>query len=136
MPGGPAGASLNPPGVLRSDVVVRDGRVAAVGTAPEGIATHDCSGCLVVPGNVCAHHHLYSSLARGMPYRLEPPDTFVQILQRVWWRLDRALTGPDVYWSAWAGGAGALLAGTTTLRDHHASPHALHDPPQRLPAAP
>src|SRR3989442_11166336 len=120
MPGGPAGASLNPPGVLRSDVVVRDGRVAAVGTAPEGIATHDCSGCLVVPGNVCAHHHLYSSLARGMPYRLEPPRNFVEILRRVWWRLDRALDDEAVWASAGGGGAGGR-----PNRD----PPPLHHPP-------
>ena len=43
------------------------------------------------PGYVCAHTHLYSSLARGMPQPSEPPRTFVEILERIWWRLDRAL---------------------------------------------
>jgi len=85
----------------------------------------DCSGCLVIPGNVCAHHHLYSALARGMPYRLEPPSNFVEVLQRIWWRLDRALDDDAVWLSAWSGGADALLAGTTSIVDHHASPNAI-----------
>ncbi|MDR7418560.1 MAG: amidohydrolase family protein [Armatimonadota bacterium] len=110
---------------MTADVVLRGGRVDAVGAAPEGVPRHDCSGCLIVPGNVCAHTHLYSTLARGMPYALAPPANFTQILQRVWWRLDRALDLESVRASALAGGMAALLAGTTTLVDHHASPNAI-----------
>ncbi|HET9322334.1 MAG TPA: amidohydrolase family protein [Gaiellaceae bacterium] len=113
--------SLDPVRVDRADVHVRDGRVADEG----GAQRRDCSGCLVVPGNVCAHTHLYSALARGMPYGLEPPETFVQILQRIWWRLDRALDEDLVRASALVGGMEALLSGTTTLVDHHASPNAI-----------
>ncbi len=80
---------------------------------------------LVVPGNVCAHTHLYSALARGMPYALEPPRNFLQILQRIWWRLDRALDEDTIRASALVGGVEALLSGTTTLVDHHASPNAI-----------
>jgi putative selenium metabolism protein SsnA len=86
----------------------------------------------VIPGNVCAHHHLYSALARGMPYRLAPPEDFVQILRRVWWRLDRALDPSSIHRSAWSGGADALLAGTTTVVDHHASPNAIEGSLERL----
>jgi putative selenium metabolism protein SsnA len=116
-----------------ADVVVDDGRVASVGTAaaPATSATGsdpgrlDCADCLVVPGNVCAHTHLYSALARGMPYALEPPRDFVEILRRVWWRLDRGLDEASIRASALVGGMEALLAGTTTLVDHHASPNAI-----------
>ena len=114
-------ASLDPLRVVEADLHVADGRVAA----EVGGARRDCSGCLVVPGNTCAHTHLYSALARGMPYRLEPPESFLQILQRVWWRLDRALDEEGVRASALVGGMEALLAGTTTLVDHHASPSAI-----------
>jgi putative selenium metabolism protein SsnA len=103
---------------------MRDGRIAAVGRAPEGTARRDCAGCLIIPGNVCAHTHLYSALARGMPHTLPPPANFVQILQRVWWRLDRALDEDSIRASAQVGGMEALLSGTTTLIDHHASPNA------------
>jgi putative selenium metabolism protein SsnA len=117
--------SLNPPELIAADVVISDGRVAAVGAAPAGVRRRDCSGCLLLPGNVCAHTHLYSQLARGMPYALDPPLDFTQILQRVWWRLDRALDEEAVRLSALVGGMEALLAGTTTLVDHHASPNAI-----------
>ena len=113
--------SLDPVRVTREDVHVVDGRIAAAG----GGTSRDCSGCLVVPGNVCAHTHLYSALARGMPYALEPPTNFTQILQRIWWRLDRALDEDSIRASALVGGMEALLAGTTTLVDHHASPNAI-----------
>lgn len=125
LTGGTVVMALDPPRIIRADVVVREGRVASVGPAPEGVATRDCTGCLVMPGNVCAHHHLYSSLARGMPFRLDPPRTFVEILRRVWWRLDRALDEESVWASAVVGGAVAVLNGTTTVVDHHASPSAV-----------
>jgi putative selenium metabolism protein SsnA len=113
--------SLDPVRVVDADVFIADGRIAAKGAG----LRRDCSGCLVVPGNVCAHTHLYSALARGMPYDLAPPDDFLQILQRVWWRLDRALDEESVRASALVGGLESLLSGTTTLVDHHASPNAI-----------
>lgn len=121
--GGTVVTSLDPVRLVAADVVISGGRISSVGSAPPGLARRDCTGTLVLPGSVCAHHHLYSSLSRGMPYRLPPPQNFVQILQRIWWRLDRALDEPAVRLSALAGGLGALRAGTTTVIDHHASPN-------------
>ena len=115
--------SLDPVSLTTADVVIAGDRIASVGTAPAGVARRDCSGTLILPGNVCAHHHLYSALSRGMPYRLEAPRNFLQILQRIWWRLDRALDEPTVRLSALVGGLDALRAGTTTVIDHHASPN-------------
>ena len=110
--------SLDP--VRVADAVWVDGdRIAEPG---QGIRI---DGELVLPGNVCAHTHLYSALARGMPYALAPPRTFLEILQRIWWRLDRALDEETVGASAFVGGMEALLSGTTTLVDHHASPNAI-----------
>ena len=78
------------------------------------------------PGLVCAHHHLYSALARGMPPPPGgPPADFTQILERVWWRLDAALDLDLVRWSALLGAVEALEAGTTALVDHHGSPSAI-----------
>ena len=121
--GGTVVTSLDPVRLAAADVVIAGDRIASVGPAPAGVARRDCSGTLVLPGNVCAHHHLYSALSRGMPYHLDPPRNFLQILQRVWWRLDRALDESSVRLSALAGGLDALHAGTTTVIDHHASPN-------------
>jgi putative selenium metabolism protein SsnA len=129
LSGGTVVTSLDPPSAIRADVVVVEGgRVEAVSAEPVHYARApwiDCSGCVVIPGNVCAHHHLYSALARGMPYRLKPPRNFLEVLQRVWWRLDRALDPVSVWASAISGAADALLAGTTTIVDHHSSPNAI-----------
>jgi putative selenium metabolism protein SsnA len=115
--------SLDPVSLVTADVVIAGDRIASVGTVPAGVARRDCSGTLILPGNVCAHHHLYSALSLGMPFRLEAPRNFLQILQRIWWRLDRALDEPTVRLSALVGGLDALHAGTTTVIDHHASPN-------------
>jgi putative selenium metabolism protein SsnA len=128
LTGGTVVGSLSPPRLERADIVVKGDRVRFV-TEDAGPAAYriDCSGCLIIPGNVCSHHHLYSTLARGMPYSLEPPQDFVQVLRRIWWRLDRALDHPGVWFSAQVGGLEALLAGTTTVVDHHASPNFIED---------
>jgi cytosine/adenosine deaminase-related metal-dependent hydrolase len=76
------------------------------------------------PGSVNAHTHLYSGLAPlGMPPPPRRPGTFVEILQLVWWRLDRALDEASLRAAARLYIAEALLAGTTTIIDHHESPN-------------
>ena len=74
---------------------------------------------------VCAHHHLYSSLARGMPGPEAPPLSFLGILESIWWKLDQALDLETIYWSAKLGALEALETGTTCIIDHHESPNAV-----------
>ena len=76
-------------------------------------------------GMVCAHHHLYSALARGMPAPPRTPGGFLDILELVWWRLDRALDLDTIEWSAKLGALEALERGTTCIIDHHESPDAI-----------
>ncbi|MEZ5342449.1 MAG: amidohydrolase family protein [Acidimicrobiales bacterium] len=78
----------------------------------------------VTPGLVCAHHHLYSSLA-GMPAPPSTPTGFTQILEQIWWRLDTALDLEMIRWSAMLGALEALKSGTTAIIDHHESPNAI-----------
>ena len=115
--------AYDPPEVVTGDLVLEDGRVRGFAPLPEGIVKRDCRGTVIVPGNVCAHHHLYSALACGMPYRLEAPSDFLEILQRIWWRLDRALDEESIRASALLGALEALRCGTTSIVDHHASPN-------------
>ena len=77
------------------------------------------------PGLVCAHHHLYSALARGMPAPPKTPTNFQEILEQVWWRLDTALDLEMIRWSAMLGALEALESGTTAIVDHHESPNAI-----------
>ncbi|MEZ5168399.1 MAG: amidohydrolase family protein [Acidimicrobiales bacterium] len=76
-------------------------------------------------GLVCAHHHLYSALARGMPAPPRTPTGFLEILDLVWWRLDRALDEDTIAWSARLGALEALERGCTAIVDHHESPNAI-----------
>jgi cytosine/adenosine deaminase-related metal-dependent hydrolase len=102
-------------------VTVVDGLVAA--TAPVGMPVLACPDGAIEPGAVCAHTHIYSGLAPyGMPSPDPPPPTFMQILERVWWRLDRAIDAGILRAAAHDYVGRALLAGTTTLIDHHESP--------------
>ncbi|MEP7199332.1 MAG: putative aminohydrolase SsnA [Chloroflexota bacterium] len=87
--------------------------------------TLDARGQLVMPANICSHTHFYGAFARGMALRGEPPQNFVEILEKLWWRLDRALTIDDVRYSALVSLVDAIRHGTTCLIDHHASPNAI-----------
>jgi cytosine/adenosine deaminase-related metal-dependent hydrolase len=72
---------------------------------------------------VNAHTHLYSGLAPlGMPAPEAPPAGFVDILERIWWRLDRALDAEALRAAARFYVSAARRAGTAVLVDHHESP--------------
>jgi cytosine/adenosine deaminase-related metal-dependent hydrolase len=103
-------------------VAVVDGLVAD--SAPAGAPVLTCADGDIAAGAVCAHTHLYSGLAPyGMPPPVPAPQNFLEILERVWWRLDRALDAESLRAAARDYVAQALLAGTTTLVDHHESPN-------------
>ncbi len=109
---------------------IREGRISDVGDAKSiqeesGEKVLDAEGRLILPGLIDAHTHLYSGFARGIPLGGEPPSNFIEILERLWWRLDRALEMEDVRLSALVTILGYIRNGTTTFVDHHASPSAI-----------
>lgn len=87
----------------------------------------DAKGKVIMPGLINTHMHLYSTFARGMALKDAPPTHFVEILERLWWRLDKVLTLEDVYYSALISMIECIKNGTTTIFDHHASPFALRE---------
>ena len=103
-------------------VAIVDGVIAE--TADPMAPVIACPKGEIAPGAVCAHTHLYSALAPyGMPAAKPAPANFMEILEKVWWRLDRALDADALRASARDYIAKALLSGTTSLVDHHESPH-------------
>ncbi len=112
-------------------LLVRDGRIAAIGKTTDLRAQHpdanvvDAGGGLVLPGFLCAHTHFYGAFARGMPIPGEPPKNFPEILERLWWRLDKLLTLEDTRASADMFLVDAIRHGVTCVIDHHASPNAV-----------
>lgn len=119
-------ADYDPPRIANGDLRLAGGRIAERGlklTPLPGEAFIDADGAIVMPGLVNGHTHLYSALAAGMPAPPQTPRNFLEILQWVWWRLDRALDADSTRMSGAIGAMDAALAGTTTLIDHHASPN-------------
>src|SRR3954451_2929214 len=119
---------LDPAWVEPGHLRVVDGKIASVGAnvaAEPGDEVVDCGGAVLMPGLVNGHTHLYSALAAGMPAPPRQPRNFLEILQLIWWRLDRAHTLESVEMSGLIGALAAARCGTTTLIDHHASPNAI-----------
>jgi putative selenium metabolism protein SsnA len=114
--------------IWNGSVVTEGDNVIAVGEAGElrerfsNAETVDCTGKIVLPGFICAHHHFYSTMARGMSIPGEPASNFVEILERLWWKVDRALLEEDITLSAQIPLVECIRNGTTTVIDHHASP--------------
>ncbi len=112
-------------------LLIEDGSIGALGATAELAARYpaveqwDAAGQLVLPASICAHTHFYGAFARGMAVPGDPAANFTQILERLWWRLDKTLTLEDVRYSALVCLVDAIRHGTTTLVDHHASPNAI-----------
>jgi putative selenium metabolism protein SsnA len=85
----------------------------------------DAHGMVLMPGQICAHTHFYGAFARGMYIPGAPAKDFPEILERLWWRLDKALDLAGVQSSAEVCLVDAIRNGTTTLIDHHASQRAI-----------
>ena len=106
------------------DVAIDGTLITKVGKnlALEAKETIDGSGKTLIPGNVCAHHHYYSGLSRGMLISAGPQTDFIQVLKEWWWRLDRGLREESTYYSSLICSLDAIASGTTSCVDHHASP--------------
>lgn len=81
----------------------------------------DAKGKLIMPAFINTHEHAYSALARGMTINGYNPSNLMDILEGMWWKLDRKLTLEDVKYSALATFLDCIKYGTTTVFDHHAS---------------
>jgi len=110
---------------LAGDTIADVGPSAALAARYPNAERLDASGKLVLPASICGHTHFYGAFARGMAIPGEPATNFVEILERLWWKLDRALLWDDVRFSALVCLVDAIRHGTTTLIDHHASPNAI-----------
>ena len=112
--------------VLIEGPLIRDvGKRERIISENPGEDVLDYPKSLIMPGLMCAHCHAYGAFARGMPLKVEPPTRFGEILERIWWRLDKKLTLEDVYYSGLVTAIEAIRHGTTFMMDHHASPFAI-----------
>lgn len=108
--------------VVEAELISQVGDSAKLRAAYPGHEFIDAGGALVMPGLVNVHHHFYSAFARGMITRSPKASVnFMEILENLWWKLDKALTLEDVRLSAAVSLVDSLKCGVTTVIDHHAS---------------
>lgn len=83
---------------------------------------YDACGGVIMPGLINTHGHIYSAFARGMSLKNSKiSKSFTQILENLWWRMDRALDLPEIEYSAYTTYIDGIKNGVTTVFDHHAS---------------
>lgn len=121
-------------------VAVEGARIVAVGPARELRARFadsellDGGGRLLMPGLINVHMHFYGTFARGLALT-DRPRNFLEILEKLWWRLDRSLDLEAVYYSALTAAITAVKNGCTAVVDHHASPNAVDGSLDRIEEA-
>lgn len=121
-----------------ANLLCEDGRIRKIGPAGDFVGPFDhvidAGGRVVMPGLINAHMHFYSTMVRGLG-KAEPAADFRQVLDNLWWRLDKKLLLDDCYYSAMVPLIDAIRHGTTTLIDHHASPFAVEGSLDRIAEA-
>lgn len=119
-------------------ILIENGMIKSVAPKSSFRDKHDktisAAGKVVLPGFINAHMHFYSTLVRGLG-KAKPSKDFVEVLNHLWWKLDKALTLDDCYYSALIMLVNAIRHGTTTLIDHHASPGAVRGSLMRIAGA-
>lgn len=141
-----------------SSILIKNGTIATLGTSAQVLEGHDlwiegdtiariapagqreerlaetvinAQHKVVMPGFINAHMHFYSTFARGLG-KAQPAKDFLEVLDHLWWRLDKKLTLDDCYYSAYIACIDAIRHGTTTIIDHHASPFAARGSLERI----
>lgn len=110
-------------------IAITGNRIVAIGgvadQAPEATTVVSAAGCLITPGLINTHHHIYQNLTRA--YRPATSGVlfdWLTTLYPLWSRLDEEAA----YVSAWVGLAELALGGCTTSTDHlYVHPHGAGD---------
>ena len=87
----------------------------------------DAKGGVIMPAFINTHEHIYSAMARGLSIKGYDPKGFLEILDGMWWTIDRHLTNEATRQSARVTYLDSIKNGVTTIFDHHASFGEIHD---------
>lgn len=108
-------------------VAIEENRICKVGTCSEVKKAYpeadniDAKGGVIMPAFINAHEHIYSAFGRGLQIQGYNPRGFLDILDGMWWTIDRNLTLEEIRLSAMATCIDSIKNGVTTIFDHHAS---------------
>jgi cytosine/adenosine deaminase-related metal-dependent hydrolase len=114
----------------QTDILVEEGEGGTIQFSSHegersGVRCLDCTGKFITKSFANGHHHAYSALACGMPVPRKNPENFNEILQYIWWKLDKALDLDIIRSSALVTAMACAKNGVTFVIDHHASPFAV-----------
>lgn len=115
------------------DIVVEEGEEGKIffsnseNNNNQNLKVIDCTGKIVSHSFANAHHHVYSALARGMGKPKKNPENFLEILEFIWWNLDKCLDDETIYASALVTAIDCAKNGVTFVIDHHSSPNSIHN---------
>ena len=107
--------------VLDGDTIADAGSLTAMKEQYPEAEFLDAHGGVIMPGFINAHTHIYSGLARGLSIKGHNPTNFYEILDGMWWNIDRHLTLDMTRACAYATILDCIRNGVTTIFDHHAS---------------
>lgn len=107
--------------VCDGKVIVEVGEYTALKAKYPSAEFIDAKGGLIMPGMINAHNHIYSAMSRGISIKGYNPKGFLDILDGMWWTIDRNLTLEGTRYSAAATYIDCIKNGCTTIFDHHAS---------------
>lgn len=113
--------------VIKDNIIVEVGDYNTLKKKYNNYEFVDAKGKIIMPGIINNHHHIYSAFARGMDNKEAPSNNFVEILERLWWKMDKKLTLEDTKYSAYTTYIDCIKNGVTTVFDHHASPYSITD---------
>jgi len=107
---------------IKDNKIIDYGKTSKMKEKYQDASFDDVDGKVIMPGFINAHQHIYSALARGMSLKnAKPSKNFDEILENLWWRVDRALGFEEIKYSAYATYMDGIRNGVTTVFDHHAS---------------
>lgn len=115
------------PWIENGAVVTEASLIKEVGTTEDLKARYpeaeyiDAKGGVIMPGLINTHNHIYSAMARGLSVKGYNPKGFLDVLDGMWWTLDRKLSLEQTRQSAIATYIDCIKSGVTTIFDHHAS---------------
>ncbi|MCR5269360.1 MAG: putative aminohydrolase SsnA, partial [Lachnospiraceae bacterium] len=107
--------------VIDGDKIKAVGKEKSLRESYPDAAYVNAHGGVIMPGFINTHEHIYSALARGLSIKGYAPKGFLEILDGMWWNIDRHLTLEGTYASAIATYIECIKCGVTTIFDHHAS---------------
>lgn len=93
-------------------------------TRYSGYEIIDGENGIVIPGFVNCHTHIYSTFSRGINLKTSPKN-FKDILDQLWWKIDKEIDLECIYSSAMMYGLESIYNGVTTVVDHNASGRAI-----------